>query len=180
MEHYPHLHICHRIDVRNDPEVAHTAARECIESRGAPNGIYSVAGGNSGVRRALEELELARHVLFVGHELNANSRRLLQSGVMNYLIGRDQEREVMLSLAMLEAVMEGRPHHDRDTPHVRIISRFTCVALLVATCRKCHLRLRSRCRFRRSRLVMVTPVSERPTPEGATNLFGRAAKADPS
>jgi hypothetical protein len=50
----------------------------------------------------------------------------LRSGVMNYLIGRDQEREVMLSLAMLEAVMEGRPHHDRDTPHVRIISRFTC------------------------------------------------------
>jgi LacI family transcriptional regulator len=123
---YPPLHISHRLDVRNDPDVAYAAVREHIESAGVPSGIYSVAGGNSGVGRALVELGLAQATIFVGHELNANSRKLLHSGVMNYLIGRDQEREVMLSLAMLEAVIEGRPHHERDTPQVRIISRFTC------------------------------------------------------
>jgi LacI family transcriptional regulator len=123
---YPTLHVRHRIDVRNDPSVSHDEVMKHISSHGTPDGIYSVAGGNSGIGKALGELGLMRDVVFIGHELNANSRALLQSGAMDYLIGRDQEREVMLSLTMIEALIEGRPHHDRDMTQVRIISRHTC------------------------------------------------------
>jgi LacI family transcriptional regulator len=120
---FPHLSIIDRLDVRNDPQVAHDAVLDHIRQRGAPEGIYSVAGGNSGVGRALEDAGIATQVVFIGHELNANSRALLKSGAMDYLIGRDQEREVMLALAMIEAAIDGRPHHDRDTTQVRIISK---------------------------------------------------------
>ncbi len=122
---FAHLSIIDRLDVRNDPQVAHDAVLDHIRRRGAPEGIYSVAGGNSGVGRALEDAGISNDVIFIGHELNANSRALLASGAMDYLIGRDQEREVMLSLAMIEAAMDGRPHHDRDKTQVRIISRHT-------------------------------------------------------
>jgi LacI family transcriptional regulator len=123
---FPNLEISGRLDVRNDPKIAHEEVLAYIQQHGAPDGIYSVAGGNSGVGAALEEASVAQKVVFIGHELNNNSRALLKSGAMDYLIGRDQEREVMLSLAMIEAALDGRPHHDRDTTQVRIISRFTC------------------------------------------------------
>jgi len=123
---FSHLRVSHRLDVHNDAQIAYAEVLAHILTTGAPDGIYSVAGGNSGIGRALEEAGVARDVVFIGHELNANSRVLLRSGAMDYLIGRDQEREVMLSLTMLEAAMDGRPHHDRDTPQVRIISRHTC------------------------------------------------------
>jgi len=123
---FPKLKIKRRIDVKNDAAVAHQEVVEHIRKNGKPDVIYSIAGGNSGIGRALEELNIANEVVFVGHELNSNSRKLLMTGTMDYLIGRDQEREVMLSLAMLEAVLDSRPHHDRDMTQVRIISRYTC------------------------------------------------------
>jgi LacI family transcriptional regulator len=123
---FPHLQIEHRLEVRNNPEFAYAALKAHIAEHGVPDAIYSVAGGNVGVGRALTELGIAGDVVFLGHELNANSRQLLRSGVMDYLIGRDQEREVMLCLAMIEAALDGRPHHDRDETQVRIISKHTC------------------------------------------------------
>ena len=43
---------------------------------------------------------------------------------MDYLISRDQGREVILSLAMTEAILNGRSHHENDMAQTRIISRF--------------------------------------------------------
>ena len=123
---FPHLRIEHRVDVRNDPEMAYGEVKKFVAEHGAPAGIYSIAGGNSGIGRALVELGIGREVVFIGHELNTNSRSLLRSGVMDYLIGRDQEQEVMLSLAMMEAALDGRPHRDRDERQVRIICKHTC------------------------------------------------------
>lgn len=123
---FPDLRIVHRIDVRNEPELTYQAIRRFVAEHGVPDGIYSVAGGNSGVGKALVELGIGSLVVFIGHELNANSRALLRSGVMDFLIGRDQEREVMLSLAMIEAILDERPHHNRDENQVRIICKHTC------------------------------------------------------
>jgi hypothetical protein len=81
---------------------------------------------DSGVGRALVELGLDREVIFIGHELNSNSRSLLRSGVMDYLIGRDQEQQVMRAVALIEAILDGRPYHDRDQRQVRILCKHTC------------------------------------------------------
>ena len=77
-EEFPHLRIEHRVDVRNDPELAYAEVKKFVAEHGPPAGIYSIAGGNSGIGRALVELGIAREVIFVGHELNANSRSLLR------------------------------------------------------------------------------------------------------
>ena len=123
---FPHLRIVDRIDVRNEPELTYQAVGKFVAEHGMPDGIYSVAGGNSGVGKALVEMGIERQVVFIGHELNANSRALLRSGAMDFLIGRDQEREVMLSLAMIEAILDDRPYRDRDENQVRIICKHTC------------------------------------------------------
>jgi LacI family transcriptional regulator len=125
-EAFPQLTIDHRVDVRNDPDLARAALRAYVSRRGPPKGIYSIAGGNTGIGQALGELGLARGIVFVGHELNANSRALLASGAMHYLIARDQEQEVMLSVAMLEAILDGHPYQERDERQVRILSKHPC------------------------------------------------------
>ncbi|MCA3459102.1 MAG: hypothetical protein IOD00_07140 [Rhodobacter sp.] len=51
--------------MRNDPQVAHGAVLEHIRERGAPEGIYSVAGGNSGVGKALEDVGIVGKVVFI-------------------------------------------------------------------------------------------------------------------
>jgi len=123
---FRHLNIEHRLDVKNDPELTYQVVKRFMTESGIPHGIYSVAGGNSAVGKVLQELGAQQHVVFIGHELNPNSRSLLTSGIMNYLITRDQEQEVMLSLTMIEAALNGRPYHDQDESQVRIVCRHTC------------------------------------------------------
>ncbi|PZQ45419.1 MAG: LacI family transcriptional regulator [Rhodovulum sulfidophilum] len=122
---FPNLRVDHWVEVRNDPDLAYAEVLRYARERGAPQGIYSIAGGNSGVGRALAELGVAREVVFIGHELNAHSRALLASGEMNYLLARDQEQELMLGLTMIDAILSGRPHLDREERQIRIVCEHT-------------------------------------------------------
>lgn len=122
---YPRLRVDHWAEVRNDPDLAHAEVLRYARERGVPQGIYSIAGGNSGVGRALADLGVARDVVFIGHELNAHSRELLGAGIMNYLIARDPEQELMLGLTMIDAILSGRPHLDREERQIRIVCEHT-------------------------------------------------------
>jgi len=59
------------------------------ETHGPPIGIYNVAGGNVGIGKALEAHNLLGKTVFIGHEINPNSRMLLESDHMD---NRDQPR----------------------------------------------------------------------------------------
>lgn len=119
----PSVRIVERADVRNDPEIARAAVVAHIDRFGPPDAIYSIAGGNSGIGRALQECELVGQVTFVGHELNSNSRLLLKAGQMTYLIARDQEQEVMLGISVLDSIFAGHPFSAREERPARILSR---------------------------------------------------------
>lgn len=103
-EHCPGLSVREIVDVRNDPDVAYAAIRKACADR-PPLGVYAVAGGNSGIGRALVELGLAP--VFIGHELNPSSRQLLLAGVMHATIDHDTETEMRWCFEQLLRARKG-------------------------------------------------------------------------
>jgi LacI family transcriptional regulator len=90
----PGLAVREIVDVRNDPDVAFHAIKRAFASAPRPLGIYAVSGGNVGIARALAELELETPPIFVGHELNRNSRQLLLADRMHAVIDHDTVTEM--------------------------------------------------------------------------------------
>ena len=93
-ERCPGLSVREIVDVRNDPDVAFHAIKKAFATKPHPLGIYAVSGGNLGIARALAELELERPPIFIGHELNPNSRQLLLEDRMHAVIDHDTVTEM--------------------------------------------------------------------------------------
>jgi LacI family transcriptional regulator len=123
---HQHLAVEERLNSNDDSEYVHRNVMRYIADRGPPAGIYNVAGGNAGVGRALTDSDLVDKVVFVGHELNANSRVLLESGVMRFAIGHDVVDEVAMAAEHAVALLGKRavppPAHTR----VRVYTKYNC------------------------------------------------------
>jgi len=105
----PGLTVREIVDVRNEAEVAYQAIKRAFAAGPRPLGIYSVSGGNHGIGRALAELELDSPPVFIGHELNHNSRRLLLDGLMLATIDHDTVREMRWCFEQLRRHRQGSP-----------------------------------------------------------------------
>jgi LacI family transcriptional regulator len=123
---FAHLNVEERVNSNDDIESAYQNVRRYIEEHGPPVGVYNVAAGNVGIARALGEEGLGGKAVFVGHELNANSRTLLESGGMDFVIGHDVDREVALSAETILAHLDGRPPRASTRTRVRIYTKFNC------------------------------------------------------
>lgn len=95
---FPWLSIEEKVSSDESPEIIYDAVRRHIAKDEPPAAIYNVSGANLGIGRALEDEGLAGETVFVGHELNANSRMMLEKGVMDMVIGHDFDREVALAV----------------------------------------------------------------------------------
>ena len=123
---YAHLDVDERVNSNDDTEYVHRNVVRYIEDHGAPAGIYNVAAGNVGIGRALKEFDLAGKVVFIGHELNANSRMLLETGVMNFAIGHDITDEVAQAVDVALAQFDKRPFAPPPPARVRIYTKYSC------------------------------------------------------
>ena len=72
-------------------------------------GIYNAGGANSGIALVLERHDLGRSIMWIGHELTANSRRWLKSGLMDIVL--DQAPEVQARRAV-DTVLHRIGFHD--------------------------------------------------------------------
>lgn len=93
-ERCPGLSVREILDVRDDPDVAFHAIKRVFATKPHPLGIYAVSGGNMGIARALLDMELERTPIFIGHELNRNSRQLLLEDRMHAVIDHDTVSEM--------------------------------------------------------------------------------------
>jgi LacI family transcriptional regulator len=112
-EHRPGLTVREIVDVRNDPAVAYQAIRRAFADSPRPLGVYAVSGGNTGIARALVEAGLPTPPVFIGHELNPNSRQLLIDGVMHATIDHDTVTEMRWCFEQLLRSRQGRPLEPR-------------------------------------------------------------------
>jgi LacI family transcriptional regulator len=106
-ERCPGLAVREIVDVRDDPEVAFQAIKKAFATEPRPLGIYAVSGGNLGIARALAELELDPPPIFIGHELNLNSRQLLLEDRMHAVIDHDTVSEMRLCFEQLRRQRAG-------------------------------------------------------------------------
>lgn len=119
------LAIDERVSSNESIEVIYEAVRRYIAKSGPPAAIYNVSGANLGVGRALEAEGLSNSTVFVGHELNANSRSLLERGIMDVTIGHDFDREIALSVDCIRTARQGIQPVNRITQS-QVFTRFNC------------------------------------------------------
>ncbi len=98
---FPKIKITETIQTTDTSEESYKHVKKYIKDNGPPQGIYNITGGNLGVADALKELG-ANDVNFVGHELNNNTKMLLTSDRMDYVIGHDVKYELKKSFNLIE------------------------------------------------------------------------------
>lgn len=99
--------------------LTHNALRRYPDLRG----IYNISVGDEGVGAALVALERADSTVFIGHELNATSRRLLIEGTLDAVLDQNPADEAMRSI---EIVLR---HYHRD-PGVTLARQIPVTVLL--------------------------------------------------
>ena len=115
-----------RVNSNDQTESAYENIHRYVADRGPPAGIYNVGAGNVGVARALEQHGLVGKVLFVGHELNRNSRMLLESGAMDVVVGHDVEAELRLAVEVIRKRVAGEAATASIHTPVRVFTKYSC------------------------------------------------------
>ncbi len=122
---FAHLTIDEKVSSNESIEVTYEAVRRYIGNSGPPAAIYNVSGANLGVGRAMEDEGISTTTVFVGHELNANSRSLLERNIMDVTIGHDFDREIALAVECIEMAQQGVQPVNRVTQS-QVFTRFNC------------------------------------------------------
>lgn len=122
---FPGLAIDEKLSSDESIEVIYDAVCRHIAKNGPPVAIYNVSGANLGVGRALEDQGISGSTLFLGHELNANSRSLLERGIMDIAIGHDFDREIALAVDCIQMARQGVQPVNRITQS-QVFTRFNC------------------------------------------------------
>lgn len=122
---FAHLTIDEKVSSDESIDVIYEAVRRYIGNSGPPAAIYNVSGANLGVGRAMEDEGISATTVFVGHELNANSRSLLERNIMDVTIGHDFDREIALAVECIEMARQGVQPVNRITQN-QVFTRFNC------------------------------------------------------
>lgn len=122
---FPDLGIDEKVSSDESVDVIYDAVRRYISKNGPPAAVYNVSGANIGVGRALEDEGISQSTLFIGHELNANSRTLLERGIMDITIGHDFDREISLAVDCIKMAWQGVQPVNRITQS-QVFTRFNC------------------------------------------------------
>jgi LacI family transcriptional regulator len=125
---FPHLVIDERVASNESVDVIYEAVRRDIANHGPPTAIYNVSGANTGIARALEDEGLAGQTIFVGHEINKNSRLLLERGTMDLAIGHDFDQEFAMSVECIRVALQGHQPIKRLTQSL-LFMRYNCAIL---------------------------------------------------
>lgn len=112
---FPHLHILERMNVNDEAENACLSVKKYLSEHEPMAGIYNMAGGNRGVAQALAEYGLNGKVLFIGHELNHYTRKLLEQGEMDIVLGHDVQQEIAHCIMLIERFRSGNTCNDIKT-----------------------------------------------------------------
>lgn len=95
------------LEGQDDPEQAFTLIAECLASVPDLAGIYSLGAGNRGLLKALSDR--GRDLCVIVHELTAETRGGLESGLVDAVLNQDAGHEVRSAIRVLRAKADGLP-----------------------------------------------------------------------
>lgn len=108
-EHFPKLSVVVRREIRDDPECAYAETRAVLAAHADLVGLYNIGAGNRGIGRALNDMERAGKVVFVGHDVTEQTRQLLLSGTMDAALDQNPAEEARQAIRCLAAAARGEP-----------------------------------------------------------------------
>ena len=123
---YPNIRIQESVYSLDTSEESYKRVKKYIIENGPPLAIYNIAGGNLGIAKAIKEYKCQYDIIFVGHELNKNSKQLLQSNAMNYVIGHDVGYEVEQTFNIISNYYNKIPTKNIITD-VKIYTKYNCL-----------------------------------------------------
>ena len=123
---FPKITIKESIYSLDTSEQSYKHVKKYIKNNGPPIGIYSIAGGNLGVAEAVKDAGYKNQIIFVGHELNKNSKKLLDTEEMSYVIGHDVNLEVEKSFSIIEDFYNEIPINNFQT-NTFIHTKHNCI-----------------------------------------------------
>lgn len=100
-EEFPNLTVRETINSDDRSEKSFQRMKWMFEAGATPLGVYNVAGGNTGIANAISEFGLTGKVVFIGHELNANTHDLLTHKRLDAVIDHDTRAEVFMGANVL-------------------------------------------------------------------------------
>jgi LacI family transcriptional regulator len=107
-EYFPNVQLVEVIKGEDSSEAAYEAMRELLQRRPAIAGIYNVAGGNQGWRTPSWKRACPKRPLYIAHEVNAETERLIRQHQIDYLLTQDLDQMVLqLGEVLLEVKAAG-------------------------------------------------------------------------
>ena len=124
---FPNLKIKESVFNLDTTEESYKYVKRYIRDNGPPLGIYNIAGGNLGVAKAISEMNVKENIVFVGHELNKNSRNLLENNKMDFVIGHDVELEIKIAFEKILNFNENSKSQISFFSDILIFNRYNCL-----------------------------------------------------
>ncbi|GGB06981.1 LacI family transcriptional regulator [Brucella endophytica] len=109
-EEFPHLDIVELKEIEDSREKAYKEAMALLDRHPDLAGIYNLGAGNQGIGQALIDSGKAASVIFIGHELTDNTKRLLLNGTMDAVIDQNPRVEAREVLAALTSSINAQPY----------------------------------------------------------------------
>jgi LacI family transcriptional regulator len=106
---YPHFVVLGAREGRDDAEQNRALTAALLAEHSDLIGIYNAGAGNEGIAAVLEASGRARDIVWIAHELTADTRRFLLSGVVDAIINQDPGHEARSAARILLAHCLGEP-----------------------------------------------------------------------
>jgi LacI family transcriptional regulator len=119
-EEFPHLDVVELREIRDDRRRAYEEATALLSRHPDLAGIYNIGAGNSGIGRAIEEHGREKSIIFIGHELTEDTKKLLLSGRMDAVIDQNPRVEAREAIAMLTHAVAGKPF-EYHAPRLQVV-----------------------------------------------------------
>ena len=95
------------LEGQDDPELSFRLIADCLASVPDLAGIYSLGAGNRGLLKALSAR--GADLCVIAHELTAETRGALESGLIDAVLNQDAGHEVRSAIRVLRAKADGLP-----------------------------------------------------------------------
>ncbi|NQZ32206.1 MAG: substrate-binding domain-containing protein [Oceanospirillaceae bacterium] len=118
-EQYPNLVIRESLNNHDLDEESYQSLMSLFKSGIKPLGVYSLAGGTSGVASAIKDMGWSKEVVYIGHELNEGSYQLLTENDIDIIIDQDLHVEVVSAVNVLlhcHQVLDQAPVYTPSAP----------------------------------------------------------------
>jgi LacI family transcriptional regulator len=122
---FPHVNLVEVIKGADSAPATYDATKAFLEKWPTIAGVYNVAGGNQGLARALGEANLLGKALYITHELNEVTEKLIRTDAIDYLLSQNLETLLTSMGGWLSLICDGGHPNDLNFVPIELHCKYT-------------------------------------------------------